>query len=171
MRHKGALVRNRLGLRQTMKVIFVSIVLLAMAGCQGFPGVAERSASAYAAVREGETRFIRTELYFAIGWAEGSQQREEGIDGNSLGEAGWTRFVDEVVTPLFPDGLTIFDGTGQWLSDRFAVPPKLETRVIVILHPNAAEADNRIEKIRQAFLELTGQQSVLRVSQAAEVSF
>lgn len=155
----------------TMKVFLISTALLGLAGCQSVPLSPENEASAYAADAEGGERFVRTELYFAIGWAEGSPQKQEGIDGSGLGESGWSGFVDEVVTPLFPDGLTIFEATGQWLSDRFDSPPKLDTRVIVILHPASEEAERRIERIREAFLEMTGQQSVLRVSQGATVSF
>lgn len=163
----GRYMRFRISLGCLWAVLSVALV-----GCGTLPQPsASEEASAYVADASGAVDFARTELYFAIGWAEGSPQRESGIDGEAFGEAGWVRFVDEVVTPLFPDGLTIFEATGQWLSDRFESPPKLDTRVIVILHPDTEESDKRIEEIRRAFLELTGQQSVLRVSQAAAVSF
>jgi hypothetical protein len=29
-------------------------------------------------------------------------------------DAEWARFMAEVVTPAFPDGLTVLDGAGQW---------------------------------------------------------
>jgi hypothetical protein len=41
----------------------------------------------------------------------------------------------------------------------------------VIVHPATAEASAKIEAIRNAWKQRAGEQSVLRVSQPAEVSF
>ncbi|MEM9159547.1 MAG: DUF3574 domain-containing protein [Verrucomicrobiota bacterium] len=150
-----------------MRSVLILISLWGLMGCQTTSLPQEGEASAYAADRAGGEKFVRTELYFAIGLL-----RDDGtIDSDSWGESRWNEFVEEIVVPLFPDGLTVFDATGRWLSDRFEKPPRLGTKVLVILHPETEESEERIEKIRGDFLEITGQQSVLRVSQAAEVSF
>lgn len=119
---------------------------------------------------EESSPWLRTELYFAIGLIP-RDEVESTTDSLGEGKAMWEDFLDNTVTPLFPDGLTVFDAVGQWLSDRFEKPPHLETKVLVILHPDTEEANEKIEKIREAFLKLTGQQSVLRVTAPAEVSF
>jgi hypothetical protein len=82
-------------------------------------------------------------LYFAI--ALRGESEAETVARGGLGETGWTTFVEGMVTPLFPDGLSVFNATGQWLSDRFETPPKLDTRVIVGQHSDTVEADARIE--------------------------
>lgn len=148
-----------------MKMSILALALFFLVGCQTMPNPGDGVSS----MDEAEAGWLRTELYFAIGLQEGSPEFDVG--DKAMKVEGWRRFLDEVVTPLFPDGLTVFDATGQWLSERFESPPKLDSRVLVILHPATEEADRRIEKIRTEFLELTGQQSVLRVSQPAEVSF
>ena len=142
-------------------IALVLATLLYCSGCTSLP--------ANSKISQSDEQFVRTELYFAIG-RTGAEEAAD-VPRPGLGEARWQEFVDEVVTPLFPAGLTVFTATGQWLSDRFTTPPKLDTRVIVILHPDTAQANERIEEIRKRFLELTGQQSVLRVTQPAEVSF
>jgi len=162
------LVRESLRmLGMTMRQLPFTIIFLALVGCQSLPKTQPGESSAYAADRAGERDFVRSELYFAIGLIG-----EDGsIASGSLGEDAWSAFLGEVVVPLFPDGLTVFDATGSWLSDRFEQAPRLATKVLVILHPQSEEAESRIEKIRSLFLELSGQDSVLRVSQAASVSF
>ena len=32
----------------------------------------------------------------------------------NISDAEWSDFLASVVTPSFPDGLTVFDGYGQW---------------------------------------------------------
>lgn len=148
-----------------MRLFVIFFGMLALVGCQTLPNRETNMPS----VEDASSAWLRTELYFAIGLQDGSPNFEVGDHVMAL--EGWRQFVDEVVTPLFPDGLTVFDATGQWLSSRFESPPKLESRVLVILHPATEEANLRIEQVRTEFLKLTGQQSVLRVTQAAQVSF
>ena len=53
---------------------------------------------------------------------EGMQPTNEfriffGVDGDAgtVSETQWMQFLATEVTPRFPAGLTVFDGTGQWL--------------------------------------------------------
>jgi len=52
-----------------------------------------------------------------------------------------------------------------------AEPVRLDSRVIVILHPNTPEAEAKIEGIRTDFTERFGQESALRATMPATVSF
>ena len=61
-------------------------------------------------------------------------------EGRVIEQAVWQGFVNEVVTPRFPDGLTILDAQGQWQ------PPAGElirqsTRVLVVGVPDSWEGD------------------------------
>jgi len=109
--------------------------------------------------------WIRTELYFSIGdWMETALSTE--------GEFRWAAFLDREVTPRFPDGLTVIDVYGQWRSPKPDAPVLRErSRLLVILHPNTVEAFDKIEAIRAAWKKPTGEASVLRVSQPADVRF
>jgi hypothetical protein len=86
-------------------------------------------------------------------------------------EARWQHFLDHEVTPRFPAGLTVLDGYGQWLPKAASSPKRLRSKVLVILYPASAENAERIDAIRTAWKKLTGEQSVLKVTEPADVSF
>ena len=55
--------------------------------------------------------------------------------GNTVSEAEWNAFVAEVLTPGFPNGLTVLDGKGQWLDSSGSLqrePVKVLLGVIAI---------------------------------------
>ena len=106
--------------------------------------------------------WIRSELYFGIGDDNGSEVS---------GEPRWRAFLDAQVTPRFPDGLTVFDASGQWLDRDAGAPERLRTKVLVILHEDTPQRRADIDAIRLAWKQATGDQSVLWTAQAAEVSF
>ncbi len=69
-----------------------------------------------------------------------------------------------MVTPEFPDGLTVITGTGQFRgSDNVIV--REGSFVLVLLYPleTAKESSKKIEKIREDYKHYFQQQSVLRV--------
>lgn len=106
--------------------------------------------------------WVRTELYFGLG-LEG---RPGGVD-----EAGWRQFLDAEVTPRFPDGLSVVDVYGQWQGKDQAAPERLRSKLIVLLYPDSPAHRAAVDAIRVAWKTKTGDQSVLRVTQPAEVSF
>jgi len=106
--------------------------------------------------------WVRTELYFGLGPADAAG----GIDA-----AAWQAFLDKEVTPRFPSGLTMLDALGQWQGREQSHPEHLRSKVIVLLYPDDAAARSKIDAIRMAWKAKTGDLSVLRVTQPAEVSF
>ncbi len=83
--------------------------------------------------------------------------------------AEWERFDADVVTPRFPDGLTILQATGQWRSD-----DRLEreaSRVIEVVSDDSAKARRLIEEIVGSFKTRYQQQSVMVSRQRLEVCF
>jgi hypothetical protein len=85
-------------------------------------------------------------------------------------DAAFTRFVDEELTPRFPDGLTILDGGGRWrgAEDRMI---RESAKVVLIVLPKARDSAERIEAVRDAYKARFHQDSVLLITQAACVSF
>lgn len=114
--------------------------------------------------REIVDKYFRTELYFGLNRSSG-----ERID-----EAEWLVFVDEVVTPRFPAGFTVFEAFGQY-RDRSGKIVKEPSRVIVFFYSRSAKKKSRamIEEIRSAYLKMFDQESVLRVDvkHAVDVDF
>ena len=90
-----------------------------------------------------------------------------------LGAAGsaaaWRRFLAEVVTPRFPDGLTVLEGRGQWRGPHgLAREP---TRILVVFYRPDATSEARIEAIRALYKQRFHQRSVLRADSSACVAF
>jgi len=113
-------------------------------------------------------RWVETRLYFGLGLrdqAEGDQA-DKGVS-----EADWRAFLDREVTPRFPSGLSVVDVYGQWQGKNQSRPERLRSKCLVIVYPDTAENRAKVEAIRAAWKQKTGDQSVMRVTEPADVSF
>jgi len=88
----------------------------------------------------------------------------------SVSEAEFRKFVDEELTPRFPDGLTVLDAAGQWRGAENRMIREASKVVLIVLPPNRGVSD-RIEAVRTAYKARFHQESVLLITQAACVSF
>lgn len=145
----------------TFSRLFAAALLAAIvAGCLvGSPG----SAAAQVALPTCQTDYLsmaRLELYF------GTTQK----DGSTVSDAAWGSFLDEEVTPRFPDGLTVLRGYGQWRNSSGEIA-KEGSIVLVILYFPSDESEAKIEDIRAAYKDRFNQESVMRVDSANCVSF
>jgi len=113
--------------------------------------------------RPAAAHWLRSELYFAIGSAD--------ISDGGIGEMRWQAFLDREVTPRIPDGLTVFEAYGQWRSSRHEGTSRLRSKVLVIVHEDTPANRAAIDAIRLAWKSATHAQSVLWVSEPADVSF
>jgi hypothetical protein len=159
----------RLGFARFAVVCSLTVAfLIAFAGCAP-PKVAPAPQAAAPTLTGDETHpgqaqgWVRTELYFGLGPAD---HPEKGTT-----EAEWRDFLDHEVTPRFPAGLSVADVYGQWLGKGRMEPSRLRSKVLIILYPGNGENKEKIEAIRAAWKQRTGQKSVLRVTQPADVSF
>jgi hypothetical protein len=91
-------------------------------------------------------------------------------DKPGVSEDDFRKFVDDELTPRFPNGLTILDGGGQWRGEGDRLIREAAKVVLVVL-PGQGEASKRIEAVRNAYKQKFHQDSVLLVTQAACVSF
>jgi len=107
--------------------------------------------------------WLDTRLYFGLGPAD---HPEQGIS-----EHKWREFLDREVTPRFPDGLSVQDVYGQWRGKGQAETERERSKVLIIDYPDTAENRAKVEAIRAAWKKMTGDESVLRVTVPAGVSF
>jgi hypothetical protein len=107
--------------------------------------------------------WLDTKLYFGLGPLDAP---EKGVS-----EAEWREFLDKEVTPRFPAGLSVFDVYGQWLSNQAHMVERIRSKMLVIDYPATKENAAKVEAIRAAWKLRTGDQSVLRVTHPADVSF
>lgn len=104
--------------------------------------------------------WTRSEMYFGL------QRR----DGASVTEREWASFVEDVVTPRFPAGLTVFDGAGQWRNAASRIERE-PSKVLVILHPRSESIDAKIDEVRRLYCERFNQEAVMKVTSVARVAF
>jgi hypothetical protein len=107
--------------------------------------------------------WVDTKLYFGLGLLDHPDQ--------GISEADWRSFLDREVTPRFPHGLSVMDVYGQWQGKNETSPERLRSKMLIVDYPDTAENRAKIEAIRAAWKQKTGDQSVLRVTEPADVSF
>lgn len=91
-------------------------------------------------------------------------------DGTTVTDADWETFLEEVVTPRFPDGLTVLDAAGQWRGSD-GVIQKEQSKLLMILAPPGEDAIRSMDEISEEYKGRFNQESVLRVVEDACVSF
>ena len=112
----------------------------------------------------GETKnWVDTKLFFGLGLADHPD--------NGVSEAQWRDFLDKEVSTRFPAGLSVLDVYGQWEGKNQTAPERLRSKMLIIDYPDTQENRDKIEAIRAAWKQRTGDQSVLRVTEPADVSF
>jgi hypothetical protein len=99
-------------------------------------------------------KFVRTELYFGL----------TRSDKSTLTDDEWSLFVDEIITPRFPDGFTVVDGKGQWRNKEGKIA-KENSKVFILVYSRKerAAAGKKIDEIREEYKKRFDQESVLRV--------
>lgn len=107
--------------------------------------------------------YVETSLFFGTARPDG---------GPAVTDKQFHAFVDEVITPRFPDGLTIQEGQGQY-RDAHGVIERERSYELTLFYPTskARPNDPKIEHIRKAYNERFGQESVARVDDRARVDF
>jgi hypothetical protein len=103
---------------------------------------------------------IKTEIFFG--------EDEPGRKHVSL--EAWRAFLSEVVTPRFPEGMTVLEAYGQMQHDSGRIE-KQPSRVIVLVHPPGKSADSRIHEIIQAYRDRFENAQVMRLRTAALAEF
>jgi hypothetical protein len=129
--------------------------VLALAGCVSVQG----RVSSAAACPSGEASQPVAQLIFG---------RNIG-DRLGVSEEDFTRFLDEEVTPRFPEGLTVQDSQGRWLSN--GVLYREPGKVVTLILPGHADDRAKVDAIAKAYERRFRQEAVLGLISPACVSF
>ncbi len=143
---------------------------LALAGALGCaapasaPAPAPAPAAAAAAVaarcEPGDSALVRDVIYFG----------RNRPDGGVVSDLEWRVFLDSVVTPRFPDGLTVVDAQGQWRGRGGAVERE-QAEVLTLFHPDDAVSRRAVDELAAEYKRRFGQEAVLRERVAACTRF
>jgi hypothetical protein len=139
-------------MRFPLRLALCGVVALSLAACATSPPPP--------ACPAGQQPLRTAQLFFGR-----SMAGQPGVN-----EADFHKFVDQELTPRFPDGLTILDGGGQWRGAENKLIREA-SKVVLIVLPKHGDAGQRIEAVRAAYKARFHQDSVLLVTQAACVSF
>jgi hypothetical protein len=85
-------------------------------------------------------------------------------------DADFRKFVDEVMTPRFPDGLTVLDGGARWLgaeNRQF----REASKVVQIVLPASSHAERRIAAARAAYAARFHEEPLVVITPASCVKF
>ena len=131
---------------------FALLLTASLAGCAGL---------APQTCAPGQQAMLSAELLFG---------RKIG-DRVGVSEADFSRFVDQEVTPRFPDGLTILDATGQYRDNERGRLIREPSKLMLIAMPDEAGNRDKLAAIAEAYKRRFSQQSVGLILKPACASF
>lgn len=131
-----------------LRALALACVALPLTSCSR-PAPPAPAPAAHCAV--GDTALIRDVLYFG----------RNTPDGLELSDSAWQQFVDEVLTPRFPAGLTIWDATGQWRGVSGQVERE-RSKVLTLLHTDDSSSDGLVAEAVGEYKRRFAQEAVLR---------
>ena len=79
-----------------------------------------------------------------------------------ISPAEWRAFLDEEVTPRFPDGLSVIDVNGQYRNRRGTIGRERSKLLVIVVFDAPAHA-SRVQAIVDSYRRRYKQESVLRV--------
>ena len=133
----------------------MSRALLVMAACVSGAACAHSGAAgpipAPALCATGDTAMVRDLVYFG----------RNRPDGGTVSDAEWLGFLDSVVTPRFPNGFTVVDGTGQWKGQSGTVERE-RSAIVTFLHTGSVADRDRVAQVAGEYKRRFHQEAVLR---------
>jgi Protein of unknown function (DUF3574) len=130
-----------------VRFVLLLACVLTVASCSRPAGAT--SSRAQCAI--GDTALVRDVLYFG-------RNTPGGVE---LSDSAWQQFVDEVVTPRFPAGLTIWDAAGQWRGASGQVERE-RSKVLTVLHAGDPRSDGLVTEAIGEYKRRFTQEAVLR---------
>ena len=107
----------------------------------------------------GDKRRVSDTLYFGGATPDGMVDARE-----------WSQFLAEWVTPRFPDGLTVWQASGQWRDSdgRIIEEP---SRLLNLIHSGDEADERKVTEIAAEYKRRFQQEAVLRTRGALCVSY
>ncbi|MEV8313109.1 DUF3574 domain-containing protein [Streptomyces sp. NPDC059900] len=115
------------------------------------------------------TQVSRGDAYTETRLLFGTERPHGGPD---VTDKQFMKFIDDEVTPSFPDGLTVQDGRGQWRDSNGKIERE-RSYELILLYPTsqAHKRDALIEDIRKDYVKEYAQDSVARLDDRVRVDF
>jgi hypothetical protein len=125
-----------------------SAAVILMTGCAGR---SVPQASAPLGCAAGDSVFIREVLYFG----------RSRPGGGTVDDTEWQGFMDQVIAPRFPLGLTVVSATGQW-RDKSGRVERERSQIVTVFHSSGDAAGRAVTEITTEYKRRFQQEAVLR---------
>lgn len=145
-------------MHKNLNSLVIAGLLFAVPVCP--PAVAQTAQTAIAEANPSQKTFLKDELYFGL-----SKPR-----GETVSESEWQEFVKEVITPRFREGLTILDGSGQFLNSA-GILIREQSKIVILIYESSPEKERSVNEIIEIYKRRFQQESVLRTTAEVRVSF
>lgn len=103
---------------------------------------------------------VQTQLYFGLSKSKGVVSPRE-----------WQRFVDREIVPRFPQGFSVADVRGAWLSEEAKRTITENSKLLIRVHDGTAADNAAIGAIIDSYKRAFAQESVMRIDQSICVAF
>lgn len=90
--------------------------------------------------------------------------------GGAVSEEQFARFLDEVITPEFPLGLTAFDAYGQ-MRHGDGVIEKQQTKAVLLVHEKTKANSDAVSRVISEYRARFGKPQGMHTTQPLEVEF
>jgi hypothetical protein len=108
----------------------------------------------------GEHRNISETLFFG----------RDILMSGEVSDQQWGEFVENVITPRFPQGLSVWPVSGQWkMADGTIIKEK--SFALNVVHDDSAARNTAVEEIMNTYKTRFQQEAVLRIKSTACVSY
>lgn len=143
--------------RRHLAPLFLALLPLALAapGAQAQTAAPATPTPGWQATPWADSVMIETQLFFSL--ATG--------DGKGVSEQQFAQFLEEVVRPRFPDGMTVLDAYGQGKGTNVDPVAMLHagTKMLILVHPNTPDAQSKLGEIKAQFRTRFGGTNVFHV--------
>jgi len=146
-----------------LRLIPASLLLVLLAACATPPAptaspeppaaatLPAAEAKPYQCILPQEQRMLVAELFFG----------RDKAGRKVVSDAEWLDFLATIVTPNFPDGLTVFDGYGQWRNPATGVIGRSPSvKIVLIAVMRGPDLAGRLQAVIDAYKARFHQQSV-----------
>lgn len=143
----------RPGIRQSAKLSLLALACATAALTSACASTGTRNC------RSNEQAAVVDSLYFGT-----------AMPGGSVSLQDWQSFLAEVITPLFPEGLTAWAAAGQWRNSAGELL-KEESYVLHLVHGDEPKYDAAVHEIVDVYKSRFHQEAVLRARTPTCISF
>lgn len=83
----------------------------------------------------------------------------------------WQQFLDDSVTPRFPEGISVVDVGGQYLYEGAQKPARENSKLLILVYEDTPEVEKKVRAIVHDYAVKFSQESVMVIQKRVEQSF